>query len=124
MARKLVMNYGMSEEIGPIVLGDQHEMVFLGREISELRNYSEAVAKTIDEEVSKIMKKGLDRAMEVLTKYRSHLNTIAARLVKEEVLEQEQFYEIVKDIIPAEKQQAPEFDALLPAEVPMPEPAA
>ncbi len=112
MARKLVMNYGMSEQIGPIVLGDQHEMVFLGREISEQRNYSEAVAKIIDDEVSKIMKQGLERATEVLTKYRSYLNTIAQRLVKEETLEQEQFYEIVKDIIPAEKKQAPEFEQL------------
>ncbi len=103
MARKLVMNYGMSEEIGPIVLGDQHEMVFLGREISEQRNYSEAVAKTIDEEVSKIMKQGLGRATEILTKYRDYLNIIAQKLVKDETLEQEQFYEIVKEIIPAEK---------------------
>ncbi|MBI5530819.1 MAG: ATP-dependent metallopeptidase FtsH/Yme1/Tma family protein [Candidatus Doudnabacteria bacterium] len=112
MARKLVMNYGMSEEIGPIVLGDQHEMVFLGREISEQRNYSEAVAKTIDEEVSKIMKQGLDRATEVLSKYRSYLDTIATRLVKEETLEQEQFAEIVKDVIPAEKKKSSEFEAL------------
>jgi cell division protease FtsH len=116
MARKLVMNYGMSEEIGPIVLGDQHEMVFLGREISEQRNYSEAVAKTIDEEVSKIMKHGLERATEVLTKFRSYLEIIAKRLVKDETLEQEQFHEIVKDIIPAEKKQSPEFEAL-PTEV-------
>ncbi len=112
MARRLVMNYGMSDAIGPIVLGDQHEMVFLGREISEQRNYSEAVAKIIDEEVSKIMKDGLHRATEVLTKFRSHLDTIAQRLVKEEVLEQEQFHEIVKDIIPPEKKQSPEFENL------------
>ncbi len=106
IARKLVMNYGMSEAIGPIVLGDQHEMVFLGREISEQRNYSEEIARTIDEEVAKIMKQGLDRATEILNKYRSYLNTIAERLVKEETLEQEAFAEIVKDIIPAEKKQA------------------
>jgi cell division protease FtsH len=116
MARKLVMNYGMSEEIGPIVLGDQHEMVFLGREISEQRNYSESVAKVIDEEVSKIMKQGLARATEVLTKHRDYLETIAKRLVKDETLEQEQFHDIVKDIIPAEKKQSSEFDALVPAE--------
>jgi cell division protease FtsH len=85
-------------------------MVFLGREISEQRNYSEAVAKTIDEEVSKVMKAGLERATTVLTKYRTHLNTIAQRLVKDETLEQEQFNEIVKDIIPAEKRKSPEFE--------------
>lgn len=112
MARKLVMNYGMSDEIGPIVLGDHHEMVFLGREISEQRNYSEAVAKVIDDEVSKIMKQGLERATEVLTKYREYLNTIATRLVKDETLEQEAFAEIVKNIIPAEKKKTPEFEVL------------
>ncbi len=112
MARKLVMNYGMSEAIGPIVLGDQHEMVFLGREISEQRNYSEAVAKTIDDEVRKIMQQGLERATEVLTKHRTYLNTIAERLVKDETLEQEAFAEIVKDVIPAEKKKAPEFEVL------------
>jgi cell division protease FtsH len=112
MARKLVMNYGMSDEIGPIVLGDHHEMVFLGREISEQRNYSEAVAKVIDDEVSKIMKQGLERATEVLTKYREYLNTIATRLVKDETLEQEAFAEIVKDIIPAEKKKTSEFEVL------------
>ncbi len=106
IARKLVMNYGMSEVIGPIVLGDQHEMVFLGREISEQRNYSESVAKTIDEEVSKIMMQALSRATEVLTNHRSYLNTIAERLVKDETLEQEAFAEIVKDIIPDEKKQS------------------
>jgi len=119
VARKLVMNYGMSEEIGPIVLGDQHEMVFLGREISEQRNYSEAVAKVIDDEVSKIMKQGLDRATEVLVKYRKYLNTIAERLIKDETLEQEEFFEIVKDIIPAEKEQAPELPPVV-EEVPVP----
>jgi cell division protease FtsH len=123
VARKLVMNYGMSEEIGPIVLGDHHEMVFLGREISEQRNYSEAVAKVIDDEVSKIMKQGLGRATEVLAKYRSHLDTIAHRLVKDETLEQEQFFEIVKDIIPAEKEKAPTAEAVVvgpDSEVPKP----
>ena len=115
MARKLVMNYGMSEEIGPIVLGDQHEMVFLGREISEQRNYSEAVAQKIDSEVSLIMKEGLNRATKVLTEYKSHLETIAQRLVKDETLEQEEFFEIVKDVIPKEKKQVADFDLVDPA---------
>ncbi|MCL5666352.1 MAG: ATP-dependent zinc metalloprotease FtsH [Patescibacteria group bacterium] len=112
MARRLVMNYGMSEELGPVSLGDHHEMVFLGREITEQKNYSEEVARKIDEEVSKIMRQGLQTATDLLVKYRSYLETIAQRLVKEETLEQEQFNEIVKDIIPAEKKKVPEFQAL------------
>jgi len=63
MARRLVMTYGMSEALGPIAFGEHHDMVFLGREISEQRNYSEEVAKKIDEEVSKILKQGYEIAM-------------------------------------------------------------
>jgi cell division protease FtsH len=111
MARKLVMSYGMSEEIGPISLGEHHDMVFLGREISEQRNYSEEVAKKIDSEVSRILREGYERATETLTKYRSYLDTIAKRLVKDETLEQEQFDEIVKEIVPKEKKKQPEFEA-------------
>lgn len=108
MARRLVMVYGMSE-LGPIAFGgQQQEMVFLGREIHEQRNYSEEVAKKIDEEVAKIMKQGLDRATEVLTKHKSYLDIIAERLLKDETLEQEQFHEIVKDIIPQEKRKLTE----------------
>ncbi|MBL8029736.1 MAG: ATP-dependent zinc metalloprotease FtsH [Candidatus Doudnabacteria bacterium] len=108
MARKLVMSYGMSEEIGPISLGEHNDMVFLGREISEQRNYSEEVAKKIDEEISKILREGYKRATDTLTKHRVYLDTIAQRLVKEETLEQEQFDEIVKEIVPSEKKREPE----------------
>jgi len=118
MARRLVMSYGMSEELGPISLGEQHDMVFLGREISEQRNYSEEVAKKIDDEVSKILKENYDRATEVLTRYRDTLEIIAQRLIKEETLEQEQFAEIVKDIVPREKKRTPEFEPALPVTEP------
>ncbi len=117
MARRLVMNYGMSD-LGAISFGEHHDMVFLGREISEQRNYSEEVAKKIDEEVEKIMKQGYDRATEMLTKYRSYLDTIAKRLVVEETLEQEQFHEIIKDIIPKNKKMKPEFVGELPGDEP------
>ncbi len=109
MARRLVTSYGMSDTLGPVTLGENHEMVFLGKDIGEHRNYSEDVAKKIDEEVSKIMNQAFRRASDVLKKYRSYLDTIAQRLVKEETLEQEQFHEIVKDIIPKEKKKEPEF---------------
>ncbi len=123
LARRLIMSYGMSDELGPVALGEQHDMVFLGREISEQRNYSEAVAKQIDDEVARIMRSGLERATEVLSRYRTYLNTIAERLVAEETIEQEQFEEIVRDIIPATKRRsvthdtppaAPGMDGALP----------
>jgi len=109
LARKLVMSYGMSEELGPIAFGDHNEMVFLGREISEQRNYSEEVAKKIDQEVSGIMNKGLAVATEKLNQYRNYLEELAKYLVKEETLEQDKFNEIVKDILPKGKQKQPEI---------------
>jgi cell division protease FtsH len=118
MARRLVMSYGMSE-LGPIAFGEHHDMVFLGREISEQRNYSEDVARKIDEQVEKIMRQSLEKATEVLTKHRTVLETIAQRLIKEETLEQEQFYEIVKGIIPAEKKKTPEFGELAAEAIPV-----
>jgi cell division protease FtsH len=116
MARKLVMAYGMSEEVGPIALGEPHELIFLGREIGEQKNYGEEVAKKIDEETSRFMKGGVDRATQVLKKYRKYLDTIAKRLIAEETLEQEQFNEIVKDIVPLEKKKVPEFQESITSE--------
>ncbi|MCL5009013.1 MAG: ATP-dependent zinc metalloprotease FtsH [Patescibacteria group bacterium] len=121
MARKLVMTYGMSEELGPIALGEHHDMVFLGREITEQKNYSEDVAKRIDEEVSRLMRQGLKTATDNLTKYRTHLDAIAQRLVKEETLEQEDFNQMVKEIIPAEKQKQEEVAVHQEAPAPAPQ---
>jgi len=120
MARRLVMAYGMSD-LGPIAFGEHHDMVFLGREISEQRNYSEEVAKKIDDEVSRIIKENYERAFEILTKHRDILEIIAQRLIKEETLEQEQFHEIVKNIIPPQKKKSPEFENELPVSETVPE---
>lgn len=116
MARKLVTQYGMSDVLGPVTLGEQHSNVFLGRDIGEQKNYSEAVAQKIDDEVRRIMQEAEVRATEVMTKHRAYLDTIASRLVSEETLEKEQFEEIVRDILPPDKKQAPEF-VNLPDEV-------
>ncbi len=109
MARKLVMNYGMSEKLGPITFGNTQDMIFLGKEIHEQRNYSEEVARKIDEEVFKIMQSGLKTATEVLAKHKSFLETIAKKLIRQETIEQEEFNEIVKEIIPPEKKTKVEF---------------
>jgi cell division protease FtsH len=103
IARKLVTAYGMSDNLGPITLGESHEMVFLGRDMGEQRNYSEAVAKQIDDEVSEIMNNALKRAVTVLTENRSYLDKIADALVAKETLEQDEFNELVKEILPADK---------------------
>lgn len=99
-ARKLVMLYGMSEKLGPITFGDRHEMVFLGKEIGEQRNYSEKVAQKIDEEVARFLSEAHDKAEDIIKKYRLKLDEISAKLIKQETIEQEEFALLVADIAP------------------------
>jgi cell division protease FtsH len=91
LARKMVTAYGMSKRLGPLTFGDREEMVFLGREIAEQRNYSEEVAEEIDQEVRKLIDEAYRRAREVLTTYRQKLETIAHRLIEVETLGREEF---------------------------------
>jgi cell division protease FtsH len=112
MARRLVTMYGMSDALGPVVFGENQEAVFLGRELGEHRNYSEDVAKRIDEEVGRILKEGFERAKEVLVKHRDYLDKIADLLIKQETIEREEFRELVKDVTPKEKKQEIEFGSV------------
>jgi cell division protease FtsH len=87
LARKMVCEYGMSENLGPMTFGQKQELVFLGREIAEQRDYSEAVAQEIDREVRGFIDEAYSRAREVLTTYRDKLVTLAQRLIEQETLE-------------------------------------
>ncbi len=98
LARRMVTEFGMSEKLGPLAFGKREEMVFLGREIGEQRNYSDDVAKQIDEEVRAIIDRGYARAMEVLTTYKDRLIQLAERLVAEETIESEAFEELFADV--------------------------
>ena len=91
LARAMVTRYGMSEKLGPRTFGDREELVFLGREISEQRNYSEMVAQQIDEEVKRIITSAYTTAREILTNYRERLDAVANRLVHEETIEGTEF---------------------------------
>jgi cell division protease FtsH len=75
--------------MGPRTFGDQQEMVFLGREITEQRNYSEKTAEAIDKEVSALLVEAERRAKEVVEKYRNKLDEMVVELVEKETLEQE-----------------------------------
>jgi cell division protease FtsH len=112
IARRLVMVYGMSTEMGPMAFGNGNEMPFLGRDMGEQRNYSEEVAAKIDAEVSRIMKEGYDRAMSVLKMNRSKLDAIAKILVENETIEQEEFEKLVADIMPESKRKHPELSGV------------
>ncbi len=91
LARAMVTQYGMSTEMGPMVFGQRHELIFLGREIGEQRNYSEEVARQIDKEVNRIVTEAYDRAREILKKYDDLLHAITRRLIEVETLDAEEF---------------------------------
>ncbi len=86
MARTMVTRLGMSEDLGPLVYGKRDELIFLGREISEQRDYSEAIAEQIDEEVRTLINTAYQRAITVLTEYRDKLDEVALRLLEVETI--------------------------------------
>ncbi len=94
LARKMVTRLGMSTELGPMVYGQKDELVFLGREIGEQRDYSEAVAEKIDQEVQKLVGDSYAKAKKILTKYRAKLDEVANRLLEVETLSREDFEKI------------------------------
>ncbi|MBC8448005.1 MAG: cell division protein FtsH, partial [Chloroflexi bacterium] len=79
------------EKLGPMVFGQKEELVFLGREIGEQRNYSEAVARQIDHEVSDIIERAYAQAKEILTTNSESHHRIARRLIEVETIEREEF---------------------------------
>ena len=87
MARTMVTRYGMSEKLGPRTFGKREELVFLGREISEQRDYSDKVAETIDDEVHSLVENAYKRATQILTDNRAKLVQIARHLIEHETLE-------------------------------------
>ncbi|MDD5339530.1 MAG: cell division protein FtsH, partial [Dehalococcoidales bacterium] len=87
LARAMVTDYGMSERLGPRTFGHKEEMVFLGREISEQRDYSEEVARMIDEEVQNIIETAHKTARTILTKNKKKLEHLAQELINRETLE-------------------------------------
>ena len=91
LARKMVTRLGMSEDLGPMVYGQKDELIFLGREIGEQRDYSDAVAEKIDAEVQKLVEAAYLEAKKILTKYKSKLDAVATKLLESETLSREEF---------------------------------
>lgn len=91
MARAMVTRLGMSPRLGPMVYGQKEELIFLGREISEQRDYSEAVAEEIDSEVRRLVSEAYDSARRILTQYRDRLDAVAHRLLEVETISRDEF---------------------------------
>ena len=94
IARKMVMEYGMSDEIGPMALGTDHNEVFLGRDIGRGRNFSEEVASVIDREIKKLIDDSYNKALKLLDENMNKLHAVAQALLEKEKLEADEFEEI------------------------------
>jgi cell division protease FtsH len=96
LARKMVMEWGMSEKLGPLTFGRQHEdMVFLGRDIARDRNYSEEVAAAIDKEVKELVEGAHRRARRILEQHRDKLDLVVEALLEHETLDREAFERVI-----------------------------
>ena len=96
LIRNLITRYGMSEKLGPRTFGKTEEMIFLGKEISTEKDYSEKMAEEIDREVDWFVKKGEQTAKKIITKNKKLLNEIANTLIKRETIEREEFDKLIK----------------------------
>ncbi len=95
IARKMVCEWGMSEKIGPLTLGKKEEHIFLGKEISQSRDFSEDTANTIDDEVRSIINENYERARDILTTNSEALHRLANALLERETLDKAELDEIV-----------------------------
>ncbi len=95
IARKMVCNWGMSAEMGPLTFGKNEEQVFLGREIATHKNYSEETAERIDNEISRIVTENYERAKKLLSDNIETLNRLSQMLLEKEVLNAEELDEII-----------------------------
>lgn len=99
IARSMVTEYGMSEKLGPIFLGGEHE-VFLGRDFSQTRaSFSEMINNDIDTEVRSLLDAAYDRAKKILTGSRAQLDELTNRLVEREKIEQAEFEELMRSFL-------------------------
>ena len=95
MARRMVTEFGMSE-LGPTVIGDKHEEVFLGRDFGHVKNYSEQQAARVDEEVKHFVDNAYKLAQEILKKHKTQLKRVSKELVKKETLSRDEFLKLFK----------------------------
>ncbi|MBU4142649.1 ATP-dependent zinc metalloprotease FtsH [Patescibacteria group bacterium] len=96
LARRLVMRYGMSEKLGPRTFGETEDLIFLGKEITTEKNYSESIAQAIDKEVHDFISNAAKAGQKILADKRALLDKIANRLIEKETIEKEEFEELMK----------------------------
>lgn len=97
IVRRMIMEYGMSDELGPLTLGHKQDSPFLGRDINRDRNYSEEVAFAIDKEVRKMIDRAYSKAKDMLTTHKDALDKIAMVLMEKETIEANEFAQLMQE---------------------------
>jgi cell division protease FtsH len=114
----MIMRYGMSEKLGPRVLGRNHDMPFLGREMGAEPDYSEEVAREIDDEIRRIIEEAHDTATQVLREHMDDLHRVSMILIERETIDKEQFERLL-----AGESETSVFPDEVPESAPEPAPA-
>jgi cell division protease FtsH len=134
-AKQMIMRFGMSEKLGPRVLGRNHDLPFLGREMSAEPDYSEEVAREIDEEIRRVIEEAHERAHAVLKEHMDELHRLSAILIERETIDKDQFLrllegaseeEVFADEVPSEPpaEEKPKERRPAPTPKPFPVPGA
>ncbi len=97
LAKKIITEYGMDETLGPRTFGEREELIFLGKEIHEQKDYSEKTAEIIDQQISELINQAQKKASEILTKKKAYLEKIVEKLLEKETIERKEFEAIFKD---------------------------
>jgi cell division protease FtsH len=127
-AKHMIMRYGMSEKLGPRVLGRNHDMPFLGRDMGAEPDYSEEIAREIDDEIRRVIEEAHERALQVLREHMDDLHQISKLLIERETIDKDQFERLLagesaETVFPDEAPSAPaETDSPKPRTEPKPRP--
>jgi cell division protease FtsH len=114
-AKHMVMRYGMSEKLGPRMLGRNHDMPFLGRDMGSEPDYSEEIAREIDDEIRRVIEEAHERARKVLTQYMGELHNLSELLIERETIDKDQFERLLA---------GESAESVFPDETPKPQPSS
>ena len=107
IAKKMVCEWGMSEAVGPMALGQKEEEVFLGKGMSKSNEYSDEKSRLVDNEITSLIKNAEKNATNILKKYLKHLHNVSKVLIERETLDRKQFEDIIKNGISTKKKETP-----------------
>ena len=127
IAKRMVMRFGMSDKLGPRVLGHNPDMPFLGRDMGHEPDYSDEVAREIDDEIRRIIEEGTTSALQVLREHLDDLHRISQILIERETIDKDQFVRLLAgepedDVFPPEDKTPPAEPAPKPRTRPQPKP--